>query len=61
MPRGRKRKFQFVPQPWIHNSSSEDEHRDPGQDLRRPNHDGGHEDLQHDPRPRLGNFFFFFK
>lgn len=25
MPRGRKRKFQFVPQPWIPNTSSEDE------------------------------------
>ena len=26
MPRGRKRKIaKFVPQPWIHNSSSEDE------------------------------------
>lgn len=31
MARGRKRKRSFfVPQPWIHNSSSEDEHRDHG-------------------------------
>ena len=29
MPRGRKRKIQsFVPQPWIHNSSSEGEQHD---------------------------------
>lgn len=27
MPRGRKRKIaEFIPRPWIHNSSSEDEH-----------------------------------
>lgn len=27
MPRGRKRKVEFVPRPWIPNSSSEDEHQ----------------------------------
>ena len=28
MPRGRKRKVEFVPQAWIPNSSSEDEHHE---------------------------------
>lgn len=38
MPRGRKRKITaFVPQPWIHNTSSEDE-------------DGPHELLQPEPQ-----------
>ena len=44
MPRGRKRKFQFVPRPWIPNSSSEDEHEGQLPELRL---DDGLHDRQH--------------
>ena len=56
MPRGRKRKVTFVPQPWIHNSSSEDEHRNdpappPPQALRYE-----HQLPRHDPvLPEVGD------
>ena len=36
MPRGRKRKIAFVPQPWIGNSSSEDEPNPPLPERRPP-------------------------
>ena len=42
MPRGRKRKNVFVPQPWIPNSSSEDEHEVPRQHVPQVPHYRGH-------------------
>ena len=42
MPRGRKRKISvFVPQPWIHNTSSEDEHEVQEPMVPGPRHDEG--------------------
>ena len=57
MPRGRKRKLQFVPRPWIPNSSSEDDHLEgePVPNVRRDDVPHGRQDV---PLIRRGKGIF---